>query len=67
MLAIATKGGHTLCDWNVDKDGVDVTIRSKALIVEIDLKKHSAAQQGQGRGANAALRTFPASPIVAVV
>ncbi|MFC4606868.1 DUF4365 domain-containing protein [Streptomyces maoxianensis] len=36
--ALATQGGYTLCDWNVDKDGVDVTLRSRGLMVDIQLK-----------------------------
>jgi hypothetical protein len=38
ILAVATKGGYTLSDWNVDKDGVDATIRKGALMVDIQLK-----------------------------
>jgi hypothetical protein len=37
-LAIATEGGFTIGEWNVDKDGVDVTLRSNALMVDIQLK-----------------------------
>ncbi|MGK5629894.1 DUF4365 domain-containing protein [Streptomyces sp. URMC 123] len=36
--ALATQGGYTICDWNVDKDGVDVTLRSGGLMVDIQLK-----------------------------
>ncbi|WP_244190684.1 DUF4365 domain-containing protein [Streptomyces caeruleatus] len=36
--ALATQGGYTICDWNVDKDGVDVTLRSRGLMVDIQLK-----------------------------
>ncbi|CAM5560784.1 hypothetical protein SRIMM317S_05182 [Streptomyces rimosus subsp. rimosus] len=36
--ALATQGGYTLCDWNVDKDGVDVTLRSGPWMVDIQLK-----------------------------
>ncbi|MGM9467118.1 DUF4365 domain-containing protein [Streptomyces murinus] len=35
---LATQGGYTICDWNVDKDGVDVTLRSRGLMVDIQLK-----------------------------
>jgi len=35
---LATQGGYTICDWNVDKDGVDVTLRSHGLMVDIQLK-----------------------------
>ncbi|MFG2694786.1 DUF4365 domain-containing protein [Kitasatospora sp. NPDC048407] len=36
--ALATQGGYTICDWNVDKDGVDVTLRSRGLMIDIQLK-----------------------------
>ncbi|WP_419997796.1 DUF4365 domain-containing protein [Streptomyces boninensis] len=36
--ALAAQGGYTICDWNVDKDGVDVTLRSRGLMVDIQLK-----------------------------
>ncbi|MBC2873841.1 DUF4365 domain-containing protein [Streptomyces sp. TYQ1024] len=36
--ALATQGGYTICDWNVDKDGVDITLRSGGLMVDIQLK-----------------------------
>ncbi|MEU7591787.1 DUF4365 domain-containing protein [Streptomyces sp. NPDC039022] len=36
--ALSTQGGYTLCDWNVDKDGVDVTLRSGPWMVDIQLK-----------------------------
>ena len=35
---LATQGGYTICDWNVDKDGVDVTLRSRGLMVDVQLK-----------------------------
>jgi hypothetical protein len=38
VLAVATQAGYTLGGWNVDKDGVDVTLRRKALMVDIQLK-----------------------------
>lgn len=38
LLAVATKGGYTLASWNVDKDGVDATLRSGALMVDLQLK-----------------------------
>jgi hypothetical protein len=38
LLAVATKGGYTLATWNVDKDGVDATIRDGALMVDLQLK-----------------------------
>ncbi|MFI6297622.1 DUF4365 domain-containing protein [Nonomuraea sp. NPDC050790] len=38
VLAVATRGGYTLADWNVDKDGVDVTLRWKGLMVDFQLK-----------------------------
>lgn len=38
MLAPATNGGYTLGEWNVDKDGVDLTIRSRGLMVDFQLK-----------------------------
>ncbi|MEU1462319.1 DUF4365 domain-containing protein [Streptomyces sp. NPDC005727] len=36
--AIASQGGYTVGDWNVDKDGVDVTLRDRGLMVDIQLK-----------------------------
>jgi hypothetical protein len=38
LLAVATKGGYTLATWNVDKDGVDATVRCGALMVDLQLK-----------------------------
>ncbi|MFP8903949.1 DUF4365 domain-containing protein [Streptomyces atacamensis] len=38
VQVLATQGGYTICDWNVDKDGVDVTLRSRGLMVDIQLK-----------------------------
>jgi uncharacterized protein DUF4365 len=48
MLAVATKGGYTLCDWNVDKDGVDATLRSRGLMVDIQLKSTQRPRTVQG-------------------
>lgn len=36
--AIATRGGYTIGNWNVDKDGVDVTLRHRGLMVDLQLK-----------------------------
>lgn len=36
--AIATRAGYTVGVWNVDKDGVDVTLRSRGLMVDLQLK-----------------------------
>jgi hypothetical protein len=36
--ALATQGGYTIGEWNVDKDGVDVTLRSRGLMIDIQLK-----------------------------
>ncbi|MFI6321611.1 DUF4365 domain-containing protein [Nonomuraea sp. NPDC050556] len=38
MLAVASQGGYTIGEWNVDKDGVDVTLRSGGLMVDLQLK-----------------------------
>ena len=38
LLAVATRGGFTLAVWNVDKDGVDATLRRGGLMVDIQLK-----------------------------
>ncbi|MCP2341164.1 DUF4365 domain-containing protein [Actinomadura rupiterrae] len=38
MLAIATRGGCTIGTWNQDKDGVDVTLRRRGLMVDFQLK-----------------------------
>ncbi|MEV3874872.1 DUF4365 domain-containing protein [Streptomyces sp. NPDC049906] len=36
--ALAASGGYTAGDWNVDKDGVDVTLRHRGLMVDLQLK-----------------------------
>ncbi|MGV9315536.1 DUF4365 domain-containing protein [Streptomyces sp. NPDC003691] len=36
--ALASQGGYTVGDWNVDKDGVDVTLRDRGLMVDFQLK-----------------------------
>jgi hypothetical protein len=38
VLAVATRGGFTIGTWNQDKDGVDVTLRSGTLMVDLQLK-----------------------------
>lgn len=38
LHAIATRAGHTVARWNVDKDGVDATLRSRGLMVDLQLK-----------------------------
>ncbi|MFI0411637.1 DUF4365 domain-containing protein [Actinomadura sp. 3N508] len=38
ILAIATRGGYTIGRWNQDKDGVDVTLHSEGLMVDLQLK-----------------------------
>nr|WP_223183149.1 MULTISPECIES: DUF4365 domain-containing protein [unclassified Streptomyces] len=36
--ALASRGGYTVGEWNVDKDGVDVTLRDRGLMVDFQLK-----------------------------
>nr|WP_202443419.1 DUF4365 domain-containing protein [Streptomyces sp. SID8375] len=36
--ALASQGGYTVGEWNVDKDGVDVTLRDRGLMVDFQLK-----------------------------
>lgn len=36
--ALASQGGYTVGDWNVDKDGVDVTLRDRGLMIDFQLK-----------------------------
>ncbi|MGW5674096.1 DUF4365 domain-containing protein [Streptomyces sp. NPDC003860] len=36
--ALASQGGYTVGEWNVDKDGVDVTLRDGGLMVDFQLK-----------------------------
>ncbi|WP_411079525.1 DUF4365 domain-containing protein [Streptomyces sp. cmx-18-6] len=36
--ALASQGGYTVGEWNVDKDGVDVTLRHRGLMVDFQLK-----------------------------
>ncbi|MCX4646998.1 MULTISPECIES: DUF4365 domain-containing protein [unclassified Streptomyces] len=36
--ALASQGGYTIGEWNVDKDGVDVTLRDSGLMVDFQLK-----------------------------
>lgn len=38
LHAMATRAGYTIANWNVDKDGVDATIRHRGLMVDIQLK-----------------------------
>ena len=37
VLPVATKAGATIGERNVDKDGVDVTLRRRQLIVDLQL------------------------------
>ncbi|MFD1547140.1 DUF4365 domain-containing protein [Nonomuraea guangzhouensis] len=48
VLAVATRGGYTLADWNVDKDGVDVTLRWKGLMVDFQLKCTQSPRAAKG-------------------
>ncbi|WP_218009225.1 DUF4365 domain-containing protein [Herbidospora cretacea] len=48
MLAVATQGGYTIAEWNVDKDGVDVTLRSNGLMVDIQLKCTHGPRKSRG-------------------
>lgn len=36
--AVATRAGYTIGGWKVDKDGVDITLRSRGLMVDLQLK-----------------------------
>lgn len=36
--ALATRHGYTIGTWRVDKDGVDVTLRDRGLMVDLQLK-----------------------------
>lgn len=38
VLAVATRAGFTIASWNVDKDGVDVTLRRQAIMIDLQLK-----------------------------
>lgn len=38
VMAVATRGGYTIGLWNQDKDGVDVTLRHRGLMVDLQLK-----------------------------
>ena len=38
LHAVATRGGFTIASWNVDKDGVDTTLRRGGLMVDLQLK-----------------------------
>ncbi|MFC9085474.1 DUF4365 domain-containing protein [Nocardiopsis dassonvillei] len=38
VLAVATQANATIASWNVDKDGVDVTIKRDHRLVELQLK-----------------------------
>lgn len=44
VLAVATKAGATIGEWNVDKDGVDVTLRRRQLMVDLQLKCTGSAR-----------------------
>jgi hypothetical protein len=48
VLAVATEAGATLADWNVDKDGVDVTLRRGQLMVDLQLKCTGSARVSGG-------------------
>jgi hypothetical protein len=48
VLAVATKAGVTIGEWNVDKDGVDVTLRRRQLMVDLQLKCTGSARTSGG-------------------
>jgi hypothetical protein len=48
MLAIATRGGYTIATWNEDKDGVDATLGSSGIYVDIQLKCTRSPRKGNG-------------------
>jgi hypothetical protein len=48
ILAVATRAGCTLGSWNVDKDGVDVTLKRDGLMVDLQMKCSHAARNSQG-------------------
>jgi hypothetical protein len=48
LLSVATHGGFTIASWNVDKDGVDATIRKDGLMVDIQLKCTQSPRQSRG-------------------
>ncbi|MFF1897380.1 DUF4365 domain-containing protein [Streptomyces sp. NPDC058206] len=38
VLGVATQANATVASWNVDKDGVDVTLKRNHLLVELQMK-----------------------------
>jgi hypothetical protein len=48
LLAVATSKGYTIAHWNVDKDGVDATIRSSAVMVDFQLKCTQSPRESRG-------------------
>lgn len=42
------EGGATIGEWNVDKDGVDVTLRRRQLMVDLQLKCTGSARTAAG-------------------
>lgn len=48
LLAVATRASCTLATWNVDKDGVDATLRRGGLMVDIQLKCTRNPRGGSG-------------------
>lgn len=48
VLAVATQANVTIGTWNVDKDGVDVTLRRGARMVDLQLKCTRSARNVQG-------------------
>ena len=38
VLAVATQANTTIGEWNIDKDGVDVTLRRRGRMVDLQLK-----------------------------
>lgn len=38
LHAVATRAGYTIGSWNVDKDGVDLTLRCQGLLVDLQVK-----------------------------
>ncbi|MBW1597931.1 DUF4365 domain-containing protein [Streptomyces sp. JJ38] len=44
MSAVATRAGATVASWNVDKDGVDATLKRDHQLVELQMKCTSEPQ-----------------------
>jgi len=48
LHALAAHGGLTVGSWNVDKDGVDATLRRGALMVDFQLKCTQTLREDEG-------------------